>query len=187
MARGDADFWLTKMVFRSPPDHPDARDVYLGGCGLITAFRGIYYLTTPPNAALFDLAGPVFNSVWAWFWLLGGLFVFGVACTGHKWEELDRYGAFALLMLWWLWGLLYLISATLDSGQRTADLVAGLLAMITGLVLTAGVITGIRKTQEIRLRQVAVGRIRELERIARDLTAENERLRLDLGRSDGDA
>ena len=179
MARGDARREHTSnLFFRTPPRHPDARDVYLGGCGLITSIRGLFYLVEDPQAALFTIAGQAFILTWAWIWVLGGLFVLGVAFTGHKWPELDRYAAFSLMMIWWVWGFMYLVSVTIDSGRRLADAYAGGISVITGLVLTAGVIVSIRKTQEIELRQIAVGRIRELEVQARELAEDNERLRL---------
>lgn len=183
MARGDVDR-ITNVIFRAPPKHPDARDVYLGGCGIITTVRGLYYLREDPQAALFELAGQIFIQTWAWIWVAIGMFVVGVAFTGHKWPELDRYAAFALMMVWWVWGLMFIVSATVDSDRRLADAYSGAISLITGLVLTAGVIVAIRKTQEIELRQVAVGRIRELETIAKTLAEENERLRLECGKAD---
>lgn len=184
MARGDVEDRITNIIFRTPPRHPDARDVYLGGCGIITMVRGLYYLREDPAAALFELAGQIFIQTWAWIWVAVGIFVLLVAFTGHRWPELDRYAAFALMMVWWVWGLMYLVSVTVDSGHRLSDAYAGAIAVITGLVLTAGVIVAIRKTQEIELRQVAVGRIRELEAIAEALAEENERLRLECGKAD---
>lgn len=184
MARGDIEDRVTKIIFRSPPKHPDARDVYLGGCGIITMVRGLYFLREDPQAALFELTGQIFIQTWAWIWVFIGLFVVSVAFTGHKWPELDRYAAFALMMVWWVWGLMYLVSVTLDSDRRLADAYTGVIAVITGLVLTAGVIVTIRKTQEIELRQIAVRRIRELETIAKTLVGENERLRLKCGETD---
>lgn len=180
------DAGWTRLVFRSPPRHPDSRDVYLGGCGLITLLRGILFLRADPQGGIFEAAGSVFTDIWSWVWVLGGLFVIGVACTGHHWEELDRYAAFSLMMIWWVWAALYLISAGISHERQVADLATAVLSIVTGLVLTAGVIMGIRKTQEIHLRQIATGRIRELEEQYKELVAENERLRLDLGRCNGD-
>lgn len=185
MASGEKEHRPPVRVFRTPPNHPDARDIYLGGCGAITFIRGLLYLVNDPQAAVFSTLGSLFIDVWAYIWVFGGLFVFVVAFTRHKWPEIDRYAAFLLMMIWWIWGGLYLLSATLDSGRRSADLFAGLALVLTGLVLSAGVILGIRKTQELQLRQVAVSRIRELERDAKALARENEQLRLEMGKMQG--
>jgi hypothetical protein len=176
------------LIFRSPPHHPDARDVYLGGCGVITFVRGLLYLVNAPQGAVFHQVGELFIDVWSWIWVIGGAFTVLVACTGHKWPELDRYAAFLLMMIWWVWGGLYLLSATIDSDRRSADFYSGLTLIFTGIVLSAGVILAIRKTQEISLRMVAVGRIRELEAINEALVEENERLRISCdkgGKPDG--
>lgn len=188
MASGESNPKVPRhLLFRSPPHHPDARDVYLGGCGAITFVRGLLYLVNDPQGAVFRQIGDIFIDTWAWIWVAGGLFVIGVSITGHRWPEVDRYAAFLLMMIWWVWGGLYLLSATIDSDRRAADLYAGLTLMLTGLVLSAGVILSIRKTQEISLRQIAVGRIRELEAINEALVMENERLRIgcDKGATDG--
>lgn len=185
MASGDPNPKVPRhLVFRSPPHHPDARDVYLGGCGVITFVRGLLYLVNAPQGAVFHQIGELFIDVWSWIWVGGGIFTVFVAFTGHKWPELDRFAAFLLMMIWWVWGGLYLLSATIDSDRRTTDLYAGLTLVFTGIVLSAGVILAIRKTQEIMLRQVAVQRIRELEEINGALVEENERLRISCDRGE---
>jgi len=184
VARGTNPGVFRNLLFRTPPHHPDARDVYLGGCGAITFIRGLLYLVNDPAGAVFAQAGTLFISVWAWVWVVGGAFIVVVSFTRHKWVELDRYAAFLLMMIWWIWGGLYLLSATIDSERRAADLYTGMTLVLTGIVLSAGVILGIRKTQEIELRQVAVRRIRELEADNAALAEENERLRISCGRGE---
>lgn len=169
-------------LFRTPPKQPDARAVYLGGAGLITAFRGgqtIWGL--PPSAYVFQALGDVFITFWGAMWIIVGLVVFVVSLTGHKHPDWDRLSAFAMLMLWWVWGLLYLISVPLDpTGDRWAtDLTIGFGLIITGFVLAAGVVQGLRKTHEIFLRETAQHRVAELEQDFLTIAAENERLQLE--------
>lgn len=174
----------SEYVFRTPPKHPDARDIYLGGCGLITMVRGLFYLYgTPPQAALFTALGDGFVVAWSWIWIWVGIAVLAVTFTKHKWPEADRLAAFAVMMVWWVWGFIYLISGMLfyDSGRSVTDLLNALILFITGVVLSAGVIQGVRKTQEIALREVAVKRIRQMELEQAELIGENERLRKKCG------
>jgi hypothetical protein len=154
--------------------------IYIGGCGIITMIRGFFYLYgNTPDAALFQALGRGFVMFWSIVWVLVGALVVGVAATGHRWPGTDRIAAYAMLMLWWVWGGLFLISGVFffDSDRRSQDIFAGLTLLFTGLVITAGVIQGLRKTREIQLREVAVARIRELEEAVVRLSAENEVLR----------
>lgn len=179
---GSKDTWRD-LFFRSPPKHPDARDVYLFGIGTITAFRGINTLTgPPPTGQLFIALGPTFVAIWGWFWILVGGGAALISATGHRWPEVDRAAGFAVMMIWWMWGLLYLLSAALWTDQfRIFDVLNGCVLILTGVAMSAGVVLGIRKTQEIGLRGIATQRIRELEQVLDELAAENERLRKSVG------
>lgn len=168
------------FLFRTPPHQPDARMVYIGGCGLITLTRGLYYLFgTRPDAAMFTALGQGFVVFWSIIWTLTGASVMVIAGTGHRWPSADRFAAFAMLMLWWAWGVLFLVSGVFffDSGRRGQDIFAGLLLLFTGVIIAAGVIQGLRKTHEIQLREIAVKRIRELEEAVLTLSGENQALR----------
>ncbi len=168
-------------LFRTPPDQPDARTVYLAGAGLITGLQGAGYIWgIPPGAYLFTLLGPVFIVFWGWVWIAVGIAAAVVAFTGHRHPDWDRLAAFAVMMLWWIWGFIYLFSALLasDDGRQNTDLLIGLRFILTGIVLSAGVVQGLRKTHEIWLRERAEERVRELEKTVLDFAAENESLRL---------
>jgi hypothetical protein len=171
----------SNYLFRSPPDQPDARTVYLAGVGLTTALQGSSYVWgIGPTAWLFLELGPIFIMFWGWIWMIVGLTAVGVAFTGHRHPDWDRLAAFAVMMLWWVWGLIYLFSALFapDDDRQTADLLIGLRLILTGLVLSAGVVQGLRKTHEIWLRERAEDRVRELEQGLLMMAAENEALRL---------
>jgi hypothetical protein len=168
-------------LFRTPPAQPDARTVYLAGAGLITALQGGSYLWgVPPGAYLFSILGSIFITFWGWMWIFIGLSAVGVALTGHRHPDWDRLAAFAVMMLWWVWGFIYLLSAIIaaDTDRQTTDLLIGLRLILTGLVLSAGVVQGLRKTHEIWLRERAESRVRELEATVLAFAAENESLRL---------
>lgn len=175
------------LFFRTPPRHPDARDIYLSGIGIITLLRGVNTLNgAMPTGQMFVALGPVFVTVWSWIWILVGSGAIAVAITGHRWPEVDRLAGFAVMMVWWMWGLLYLLSALFWSDQfRSFDVFNGVVLIMTGVVMSAGVVLGIRKTQEMGLRQIATRRIRELEGVLNDLSAENERLRKDVSGDQG--
>ncbi len=176
---GDEGGWAD-LFFRVPPKHPDARDIFLGGAGLITGVRGALYLVSqPPQGELFKILGPVFVGVWSWIWIIGGFGVLAVAVTGHRWPEVDRVAGFGLMMIWWIWGGIYLLSGIFWSvgDRRDIDLVQGAFLVLTGIVLSAGVIQGIRKTQEIQLRKLAMQRLREQDRNLAILIGENDKLR----------
>lgn len=169
-------------LFQAPPRHPDARAVYLGGAGIITALRGGQIIWgNPPQAWVFLELGPVFVDFWGVIWIVVGVAALLVAATGHRHPDWDRLSAFGMLMLWFVWGTLYLLSSALapDSERRLQDLYLGLGLIGTGIILSAGVIQGIRKTQEIFLRKASEARRSELEVALVRLTEENERLRLD--------
>ena len=156
----------------------DIGSVFLGASGIVTASRGLVYLTSSaPSAAAFDYLGPVFVTTWSWAWLLVGLGVTIVAITGYRWPRADRAAAFALLTLWWTWALLYFASALSgDSGRALADLLSGVILSVTGVALTAGVILGLRQAQEKRLREVASRKIAELDEDVDKLIALNAEL-----------
>lgn len=171
-------------LFRAPPRQPDARAVYLAGASLVTALQGGGFIWgIPPSAWLFLVLGETFVIIWGWIWMIIGVLGLGVAFTGHKHPDWDRLAAFAVMMLWWVWGFIYLFSALLapDAERRTTDLIIGLRYILTGIVLSAGVIQGLRKTHEIWLRERAEDRVRELEKTVLDFAAENARLRLQVG------
>lgn len=176
------------LFFRVPPQHPDARDIYLFGIGIITTLRGVNTLTGPaPTARMFIELGPAFLIVWGWIWILVGASASAVACTKHRWPEVDRSAGFAVMMVWWMWGLLYLMSAMFWTDTfRLFDVLTGVVLIFTGMVMSAGVIMGIRKTQEIELRAVTVRRVRELEELLDVMTGENERLRKDCEKARGE-
>lgn len=175
------------LIFRVPPKHPDARDIYLGGIGLLTAFRGLQYIFgTPPTAAMFVKLGPIFTSAWSWIWVVCGIGVVAVACTGHRWPEVDRLAGFGLMMIWWMWAGIYALSGIFFPGERRAgDLLIAVGLFMTGIVMSAGVIQGIRKTQELALRKIAMDQIRGLEQALAEITSENQRLRREAGNGDG--
>lgn len=179
----------TDLIFRTPPNHPDARDIYLGGAGILTGVRGIFYLEgTPPQAELFKLLGPIFTITWSWIWVVAGFAVAGVTFTKHRWPEWDRMAGFALMMIWWVWGFLYLASGLFfgdDPDRRAVDLLQGLVLILTGIVLTAGVVVGIRKTQEMHLRLLAQEENSRLKLALAEITGENQRLRKEAGHADG--
>lgn len=155
--------------------------MYLAGAGLITALQGATYIWgVPPAAYVFVQLGPVFLTIWGVVWFLVGLSATTVAFTGHRHPDWDRLAAFAVMMLWWISGFLYLLSAVLasDSGRQGSDLLIGLRFILTGIVLSAGVVQGLRKTHEIWLRQRAEERVRELEGTVLEIAAENASLRL---------
>lgn len=175
-------------LFRAPPRQPDARMVYIGGCGIITMIRGLFYIFgDPPTAALFENLGRGFVLFWSIMWVATGVAVIVVAGTGHRWPHADRFAAFIMLMLWWVWGALFLLSGLLFAGEGRAarDIYSGLGLLVTGVVIAAGVIQGLRKTQEIQLREIAVRRIRELEEALVKIAAENEALRKEGGGGGG--
>lgn len=153
--------------------------VYIGGCGVITLLRGFFYLFgTRPDAALFEALGDGFVLFWSVVWVVVGAAVVVIAGTGHRWPEADRVAAFLMLMLWWVWGLLFLISGIFfESARKGNNIFSGLTLLFTGLVISAGVIQGLRKTHEIQLRQVAVERIRTLEEAVLRQSAEIQALR----------
>jgi MFS family permease len=171
-------------MFRAPPKQPDARMVFLGGSGLITGLRGALAVWGPaPNGYLFDVLGRGFVVFWGSAWLLVGIICMAVAATGHRYPEWDRVAAFLLMTMWWLWGVIYLVSAIWpdsQDGRRGTDLLLGGVFIVTGSVLSAGVILSLRKTQEIQLREVAVSRIRQLEDDMVALAGENARLQHEL-------
>jgi hypothetical protein len=169
-------------LFQIPPKQPDARAVYLAGTGLITAIRGAQTVWgQPPQAWLFVELGSVFVLFWGWVWIAVGVITLLVAATGHRHPDWDRLSAFSMLMLWFVWGLIYLVSAWLapTSDRRLIDLYAGLGLIFTGIILSAGVIQGLRKTHEIYLREQSEKARRDLEVTLIEVTKENERLRLD--------
>lgn len=179
------------LFFRVPPRHPDARDIYLFGIGFITAMRGLNTLYGPqPSARLFIELGPTFVIIWSYIWMAVGTVACCIAFTRHKWPEVDRAAGFAVMMVWWVWGLLYLASAMFwTDAFRAFDLFNGLVLIFTGMVMSAGVILGIRKTQEIELRRLTTIRVHELETTLEDVAGENARLRKDcekLQRGDDD-
>lgn len=184
----DVDRRIRDLFFQSPPRHPDARDIYLFGIGVITSFRGVNSLTGPaPTARMFVELGSTFLTVWSWIWIVVGAGASAIACTGHRWPEVDRAAGFAVMMVWWMWGLLYMLSAVFWSEQfRAFDIVNGLVLILTGIVMSAGVILGIRKTQEMGLRKIATRRLREMEQTLNSLAAENERLRKDVRNAEGE-
>lgn len=173
---------ILDVIFRKPPKKPDARMFFLGGCGLITMIRGFYlFFGRPPQAEIFDQLGPWFINFWGCVWVFLGFAVMLVAGSGHWRSELDRAAAFLMLGLWWVWGLLYLISACIPGNpDPTADLLQACLLAVTGTVLTAGIIQGIRKTQEIRLKELAVAQIQQITAEALIISRENARLRAEL-------
>lgn len=174
-------------LFRKPPKQPDARTVYLGGVGLITALRGAQTLWgQPPAAYLFTALGNVFVAFWGWVWLLIGVATFVVSLSGHKHPDWDRLAAFTIMSLWFTWGAIYLVSSFLapDDDRRTTDLIAGLVLIGTGIVLAAGVVQGLRKSQEIWLRQRTEETVRELGQGLLKMAKENEELRAALGQHD---
>lgn len=171
-------------LFRSPPQHPDARMVFLGGAGIITALRGALVAFGPqPVGYLFDVLGHGFVLFWGVAWILVGFICLITAATGHRYPDWDRIAAFLLMTMWWLWGAVYIVSAFWPGAtgdRRGADLLLGGVFVLTGSVLSAGVILSLRKTQEIQLRQIAVNRIRQLEDDMRTLAAENALLQHEL-------
>lgn len=171
-------------LFRQPPGIPDARMVYLGGAGIITAFRGIQTIWgTAPVGYMWGVLGNTFITFWGWTWIVVGVTVVGVSLTGHRHPDWDRLSAFAMLMLWWVWGFIYLGSAIFDpTGDRRAlDFSLAIGLIFTGVVLSAGVIQGLRKTHEIWLRQQAEARIRQLESAILLIAEENNTLRSENG------
>lgn len=166
-------------IFKQPPKKPDSRMFFLGGCGLITMVRGAYTLFgRPPQAEVFIILGPWFIVFWSWIWMFVGFTVMLVAGSGHWKPDLDRAAAFLLMSIWWVWSLLYLLSAALPQNpERWADLLNSVILAATGLVLTAGIIQGIRKTQEIRLKELAIAQLKQLEAEVIIIAAENRRLR----------
>lgn len=185
---GDQGGGWSDLFFRVPPKHPDSRDIFLGGAGLITAVRGVLYLFgAAPQAELFKILGPLFTTIWSVAWIVVGGGAFIVACTGHRWVEVDRLAGFGLMMIWWLFGLMFVFSIFFESDRDrlVLDLTQGFILIITGMVLAAGVVQGIRKTQEINLRKLAVERIRSLERDLAEITSENQRLRREAGEHRG--
>ena len=156
----------------------DIGSVFLAAAGIVTASRGIIYLTTSaPAAAAFEFLGPIFVTAWSWAWVIVGVGVVLVALTGYRWPRADRGAAFALLSLWWMWALLYFASALSDdSGRVVADLLTGVILSVTGVALTAGVILGLRQAQEKRLREVATQRIAYLDKCVEQLADQNAEL-----------
>lgn len=173
------------LFFRTPPKHPDARDVYLGGAGILTGMRGIFYLAgTPPMGEMFIRLGPIFTVTWSWVWVIAGFSVAAVVFTKHRWPEWDRAAGFLLMMIWWVWGFLYLASGIFfgdDPDRRSVDLLNGLVLVLTGIVLSAGVILGIRKTQELQLRLLTQEENTRLSLALAEITGENQRLRKEAG------
>lgn len=176
----------SEYVFRTPPRKPDARMMFLGGTGLITATRGaLVVFAVSPQAFVFEVLGPAFVNFWGITWMAVGAICVGIAATGHRHPEWDRLAAFLLMVLWWTWGVLYLISPLWPEtppDRVKTDLLAGSTLVLTGLVLSSGVILSIRKTQEIQLRVIAVNRIRQLEDDLREVVSANEVLRTELER-----
>lgn len=170
---------ILDIIFKVPPKKPDSRMYFLGGCGLITIFRGAYILFgRPPVAEIFDALGSWFIYFWAWVWIFVGIAVMIVAGTGHWRAELDRAAAFFLMGIWWMWAALYFISAVLPHNEdRLADFLNGCVLGVTGIVLSAGIIQGIRKTQEIRLKQLAMEELRLLNLQTLVIVEENRRMR----------
>lgn len=176
------EYSILDMIFRMPPKKPDSRMYFLGGCGLITITRGLYIVFgRPPEAEIFTELGSWFVNFWACIWIFVGLSVMIVAGTGHWKAELDRSAAFLLMAIWWLWAVLYLISACLPANtDRLADfLQAGILA-VTGLVLTAGIIQGIRKTQALKMQELTLAELQLLQRQTLEVVNENKRMRQEL-------
>ena len=172
-------------LFQAPPKRPDARMVFLGGAGAITALRGALTVfgPIPPQAYLFTVLGDVFVGFWGVAWMIVGLGCVTIAALGHRYPEWDRFSAFLLMTMWWLWGAIYLVSAiwpTSPDNRRLADLLNGGVLVITGAVLSSGVVLYLRKTQEIQLRSIALSRIRQLEADLRDLTTAKTHLELEL-------
>jgi uncharacterized membrane protein HdeD (DUF308 family) len=154
--------------------------VYLGGAGVITAFRGIQVIWgTPPTGYIFFILGDFFVTFWGWTWIVVGTLVVITSLTGHRHPDWDRLAAFSMLMLWWVWGFIYLASAIFDpiGDRRALDISLAIGLIFTGIVLSAGVIQGLRKTHEIWIRQQAEARIVELEDAILKITEENQLLR----------
>lgn len=185
----DEDRRWHDLFFQVPPRHPDARDIYLFGIGLITALRGINTLTGPlPTAQIFTELGQSFITIWSWIWIMVGAGAAAVTFTKHRWAEVDRAAGFAVMMVWWTWGLLYLLSALFWTDSfRAFDVFNGVVLIFTGMVMAAGVVLGIRKTQEIGLRKLATDRAQKMEELLNVLTAENERLRKDCEQAKGES
>lgn len=174
-----------EYLFPPPPRMPDARSVYLGGVGVITMLRGIYNIWGPiPTGWLFQDLGYGFIAFWGGVWMTVGACGIAVAATGHRHAEWDRLAAFALLALWWGWGLIYIISGLFspDPDRRWLDVLIGVIFIFTGIVLSAGIVQGLRKTHEIFLREQVQKRVAELESAILVIAEENERLRLQTNR-----
>jgi hypothetical protein len=176
------EFSILDMMFKMPPRKPDSRMYFLGGCGLITLVRGLNIIFgNRPEAEVFGFLGPWFITFWGSIWIFIGISVMAVAGTGHWKAELDRSAAFLLMAVWWIWALLYLISSILPgSVDRLTDLLTALILAVTGLVLSAGIIQGIRKTQALKMQALTLAELHLLQAQTLEVVNENKRMRKQL-------
>lgn len=169
-------------IFRTPPDKPDTRMIFIGGCGIITFFRGLNILFgNQPQAELFNILGEFFVLFWGGTWTLVGLFVLIVAISGHRFPRLDLAAAYLLLCIWWLWALIYLLSAIFTDVDRIAGFLAAFILLITGFVLTAGIMMNIRKTQLLALNAALKDQVETLNADLARVADRSKELRKELG------
>lgn len=160
---------IFNMIFKVPPRKPDARMFFMGGAGLITALRGVLFIWGRPlQASVFQVTPEWFILFWGLAWIFTGLAAMIVAATGHWKRELDYSAAFLLMALWLVWGVLYIVSGFIavfnNLPNADADFYQALSSVVTGLVLAAGIVTSIRKTQAMTTLELALDTIHQLRK-----------------------